>query len=140
MPYCVLLSLLLFFHTISRSAMPFICKKPCVVPRVLCASQCPPHNILHDILDYPFYYEPIYFPEYYASLFATKQSCCVWLLNGLKHHSLNCCAHSQSISHIVVTSDDSDSCRSATSSFFHFFIDGVHFSVPFFYIESPLFS
>jgi hypothetical protein len=38
----------------------FLSKQPSVLPRVLCASQCPPHNVLHETYEYPLYYDPFY--------------------------------------------------------------------------------
>ena len=42
--------------------MPFLCKRPSVVPRVLIASKCPPHNVVHDSSQYDNYYDPLYSP------------------------------------------------------------------------------
>ena len=126
-----------FHHYSLLNLMLFLSKKPSVVPRVLCASECPPHNVLHEIDDYPRFYEPTYFPCYYDSIFVSEESVCGWLLSSLQNHSENCCTHSQHIYHAIVTSDHK---ISSITNFFHFFLDGVHFSVPFDYIESPLFS
>ena len=35
----------------------------CQVSQVLDLDNCPPHNIVHDILQYPNYYSALYYPE-----------------------------------------------------------------------------
>ena len=35
---------------------------------------CPPHNIVHDIMHCPNYYDPLYYPKYYPELFAMPSS------------------------------------------------------------------
>ena len=115
--------------------MSLISKKPSAVLHVLCATQCPPCNILHEIDDYASFYDPCYYPHFYASVFAMRESTCVWLLNGLQTHSVCCEQHLQSFSHVVVTTDET---LSSPAGFFHCFLDGVHLCVPFVYIESSL--
>ena len=117
--------------------MSFISKKPSAVPRVLCADLCPPCNILHDIDDYASFYDPCYHPHLHPSVFATRESTCAWLLSGLQSHSLTCERHSQTLSHVLVTTNDTSA---SPIPFFHFFIDGVHLCVPFADIESSSFS
>jgi hypothetical protein len=70
--------------------MAFLSKQPCVLARVLNASDCPPHNVLHENFDYPLYYDPLYFPQDHSLLFQTEESVCAWLLSGLQQHSSIC--------------------------------------------------
>jgi len=72
------------------SSMSFLSKQPSVLPRVLCASDCPPHDVLHECSEYPLYYDALYFPEYHSSLFRTEKKVCQWLLNGLLQHFVDC--------------------------------------------------
>ena len=72
------LTLLLLYPFILVFEMPFLCKHPSMLPRALCASQCPPHNVFHSITEYPEYYDPLYFPKCHVSLFETEQSVCAW--------------------------------------------------------------
>ena len=99
---------------------------------MLCATQCPPHAS-----DVP--HEVSYFPHHHASIFATKDSVCAWLSDGLQTHSLNCRAQTRLLSHITVTTNGEFS-SVTDSSYFHFFLDGVHFSLPFVYVECAMFS
>lgn len=124
-----------FLLSLFSYRMPFLCKKPSVVARVLCATQCPPHDVFHFIDDYPCYYDACYFPQYHASIFAV----CAWLSASLEAHSLNCCVHSRLLSHITVTTNGSSLCDQRPSHF-HFFLDGVHFSMPIAYVQSSTFS
>ena len=130
-------NLFIFCFLPSSFFMSFISKKPSAVPRVLCASLCPPRNILHDIDDYASFYDPCYYPHLHTSVFAKRESTCAWLLSGLQTHSLTCERHLQTFSHVVVTTDDTSS---SPVHFFHFFMDGVHLCVPFADIESSSFS
>ena len=63
--------------------MPFLCKQPSRLPHVLCASQCPPDNVYHDIFEYPVYYDALYSPADHVSLFENEESVCNWLLDWL---------------------------------------------------------
>ena len=130
-------NLLIFCFLPSSFFMSFISKKLSCVPCVLCASLCPPCNILHDIDDYASFYDPCYYPHLHPSVFATRESTCAWLLSGLQSHSLSCERHLQTFSHVVVTTDDTST---SPVRFFHFFMDGMHLCVPFADIESSLFS
>jgi len=85
----VSLSAFLLFQW-SPLLQPFIHKLPCQVPRVLNVVDCPPHNIVHDILHYPNYYDPLYYPECYPELFATPSSVKLWLETSLTSHSSFC--------------------------------------------------
>ena len=99
-------NLLTFCFLPSSFFMSIISKKPSAVPHKLCASLCPPCNILHDIDDYASFYDPCYDPLLHPSVFATRESTCAWLLSGLQTHSLSCERHLQTFSHVVVTTDD----------------------------------
>ena len=57
--------------------MPFLCKQPSMLPHVLCASQCPPNNVYHEI-------------RCIMMLFIPLQIMCHWLLDGLLDHFLAC--------------------------------------------------
>ena len=49
----------LFFFSFYLS-MPFLIKEVSHQPCILDTSNCPSHNVLHEINDYLFYYDPIY--------------------------------------------------------------------------------
>ena len=98
--------------------MTFLSKQPSIVPRVLCVLHCPPDNVLHQIEDYPFFYDPCYYPHDFVSMFATEESVCAWLTNGLQNPCVNCCGYSRHFYHVIVTSDGT---QSSISCFFHFF-------------------
>ena len=38
-------------------------QQPSVLPRVFCASQCPPDNLSHEIDEFLIYYDLVYFPQ-----------------------------------------------------------------------------
>lgn len=71
-------------------AVPFITKAPCRVARVLEEDMCPPFQTLHVIDDYPYYYDPLYFPELHPTLFDNAQRFCDWLVSALNNHHLLC--------------------------------------------------
>ena len=52
-----------------------------MVPRVLNASKCPPHNVVHDLCQYGEYYDPLYSPADHSSLFDSESSVCAWVLD-----------------------------------------------------------
>ena len=72
------------------SKMPFLVKQPSRSPRVLCATHCPPHDIFHDISDFRLYYDPLYFPNFFASMFDSSIKVSDWLLIELRRH-FECC-------------------------------------------------
>jgi hypothetical protein len=118
--------------------MSFLSKQPSVLPRVfkLCASQCPPHNVEHDIEQFPSYYDPIYFPSYHSSLFLTEQTVCQWLLMGLEEHSRQCrsCPELQAI----YDSFKNEVCY--TCPFFHVTFMGIRLSVSYTFVQCSSFS
>ena len=57
----------------------------------LSLADCPPHNIVHDIMHCPNYYDPLYYPKYYPELFATPSSVKLWLETSLCSHISLCC-------------------------------------------------
>ena len=69
--------------------MPFLFKQPSVLPHILSTSQCPPH-VLHDVTEYPLYYDPLYSPADHTTLFESEQSVCQWLWHGLVVHQVGC--------------------------------------------------
>ncbi|KAG2112593.1 uncharacterized protein F5147DRAFT_683654 [Suillus discolor] len=75
---CVLLRL--------QAVSPFISKHPSRVPRVLEVAACPPYNLCHLIELYPLYYDPLYYPQYHPSVFATSENFCIWLRASLSTH------------------------------------------------------
>ena len=48
--------------------MVFLVKQPPELLRVLCASHCPPHNVLHYMSDFPLYYNPLYYLTCFLSI------------------------------------------------------------------------
>jgi len=51
---------------------------------------CPSSEIPHLIDDYPYYYDPLYFPHLYPSLFANPRNFCNWLVLALNDHHTVC--------------------------------------------------
>jgi hypothetical protein len=122
---------------ISASAlMSFLHKQPSVLPRALCASLCPPENIYHDISDFPYYYDSLYFPTYYPFLFQTEDSTCRWLKTAFHNHLLRCLSCSS------LTKKYEEIVLNITYSepVFHFELCGICLQVPLTYIESSHFS
>ena len=64
--------------------MVFLVKQPSELPRVLSASHCPPNNVLHDISEFPLYYDPLYYPTCFSSIFSSPIKVCEWLLTDCK--------------------------------------------------------
>ncbi|KAG1773640.1 hypothetical protein EV702DRAFT_1129554 [Suillus placidus] len=69
----------------------FISKHPSTCPRVLDATDCPPHNILHDTQKYPLFYDALYYPQYNESVYATAEKFCCWLQLSLTSHCNSSC-------------------------------------------------
>jgi hypothetical protein len=57
----------------------FISKHPSTCPRVLDATDYPPHNIIHDTQKYPLFYDALYYPQYNESVYAIAEKFCCWL-------------------------------------------------------------
>ena len=72
------------------SNMPFVTKQPSKIARVLSIEACPPHNVPHEISQYPLYYDACYFPEIHPRVFETIESGKYWLLDALHNHSTIC--------------------------------------------------
>ena len=70
--------------------MPFLLKQPSVVARMLCASECPDFDVIHDPSRYETFYDPLYSPGDHPALFDSESSACAWLLRGLQHHTVPC--------------------------------------------------
>jgi hypothetical protein len=116
--------------------MCFLFKQPSELPRVLCASQCPPHNVVHEMNDYPLYYDPAYFPESFQTIFDSEDSVCEWLLMGLKEHSL-CGCSCVPLEHGFEEFEDN---VRYVAPMFEIRFCSVQIQVPILYIESSLFS
>jgi hypothetical protein len=116
--------------------MPFLLKQPSTQPRVLCASQIPPHNIYHDISDYPMFYEPAYYPACYISLFDNEDSVCQWLQYNLQDHRSRC----PSCSFEVVKLSTSMVKVSFSSTHFQIVFDSISFHVSMLYVQNASFS
>ena len=116
--------------------MVFILKQRSIAPRMLCASQCPPDNVMHDISDYPMFYDPIYEPKIHDDLFESEERVCKWLLTGLKNHGSECIVCSPLPDHI--TSSEENVC--CNSSLFQISFRGVSLQVPFCFVEHHSFS
>ena len=58
--------------------------------RVLEEYMCPSSETLHLIDDYPYYYDPLYFPNLYPSLFVNPNNFCDWLAFALNDHHVVC--------------------------------------------------
>ncbi|KAG1761816.1 hypothetical protein EDD22DRAFT_894824 [Suillus occidentalis] len=69
--------------------MGFLTKSPSRVSRVLDEDKCPPFTV-HDVRDYPDYYDALYYPHYHEPTFATARSFCAWLLKSLVAHHTHC--------------------------------------------------
>ena len=70
----------------------FLHKTPCNVPRVLDANDCPLHNIVHDISQFPKYYDPIYYPRCYPEIYKSPIAVKEWYENALTSHISGCSA------------------------------------------------
>ena len=70
--------------------MAFLEKSPCRRACALDIRDCPPSGKFHNIKDYPVYYDPLYHPLDYPSLFETPDTVCVWLLLALQAHPAQC--------------------------------------------------
>lgn len=68
----------------------FLRKQPCTVTRVLDLVECPPDEIPHDPLDYPLYYDPVYFPTMHETVFQDPNSVCRWLSIAMEEHWTRC--------------------------------------------------
>jgi len=68
----------------------FLTKKPCRVPRVLDIVDCPAYNHEHQILYYPKFCDPLYYPELYPEIFATVDTVKQWLEFSLASHVTVC--------------------------------------------------
>ena len=66
--------------------MSFLKKRACTAPRALLLEDCPPDNVPHMPSDYPIYYDAVYFPELYASVFESPNSFCAWLCTAVRNH------------------------------------------------------
>jgi hypothetical protein len=111
-----------------------------VLSRILCASQCPPHNVYHEIEQFPsrLYYNPVYFPSYHVSLFETEETVCQWLLKGLQDHILVRCSCLQLPDSFQKSECDDKVCYK--SSVFHVKFHGLCLLVPLAYVECSFFS
>ena len=67
----------------------FLNKSPCTVPRQLDEASCPPEG-MHNIADYPLYYDPLYFPHEHSSVFETPENFVAWLSRSLNSHHIHC--------------------------------------------------
>ena len=116
--------------------MPFLFKQPSVLLHILSASQCPPHNVLHDQIEYPLSYDPLYSPADHPTLFDSEQLVYQWIQRGLVIHQVECSQCSQTTSFFSEMI-----CRVCfCSDFFEIEFVQLHFCVPISYIESSTFS
>ncbi|KAG0705608.1 hypothetical protein DFH29DRAFT_906115 [Suillus ampliporus] len=69
----------------------FLLKHPSTCPRVLDATDCPPHNILHDIQKYSLFYDALYYSQYNESVYPTARNFCRWLQLSLVSHCDSLC-------------------------------------------------
>jgi hypothetical protein len=85
------LTFLLSSTTMPTPHVPvFLHKKPCMNIRILDETDCPPHNTLHDIADYPKYYDTLYHPEQYPVVFCSPESIVSWMEEAVLEHSRHC--------------------------------------------------
>ena len=124
------------YSSIVYRVMGFLFKQPSVQPCILCASHCPPHDVLHEIDDFPLYYNPLYYPLYNTSVFKTKVSVCLWILEELKIHLISC----QSCAPLPGVLKDFEDGVSFFYPYFRVAFAGTCLLVPFEYVESPFFS
>lgn len=54
-------------------------KEPCSVDHVISETDCPPFDVLINPLDYPKYFNALYFPDLHPHVFASANSLCSWL-------------------------------------------------------------
>ena len=114
----------------------FLCKEPSVLSRVLCDSECPPHDVFHECSEFPTYYDALYFPQCHQLLFETVESVCQWLLSELHTHLVQCssCPQLECIS--VIFQDNIH----YVAPFFLINVNGIHCRVHISDIESSSFS
>jgi hypothetical protein len=116
--------------------MPFLAKERCTQPRVLSASHCPSHECVHDICQYPIYYDPLYFPDLHPFVFETESSFSVWFLNRVQNHSLECCSCLQ-LPGICEMSDANVCC---IMDCIEIDVHSVRFHVPLRFVEAASFT
>jgi hypothetical protein len=68
--------------------MPFLKKCACTAPRALSLEDCPPDNVPHMPSDFPIYYDALYFPQLYPSVFDTPDAFCRWLSTAVRNHQI----------------------------------------------------
>jgi hypothetical protein len=88
--FCLVSRILSFSLSFVQVAMPFLRKQPCTVSRVLSIADIPPHDVPHSHCEYAYYYDPLYFPQYHASIFDDKDNTCSWLQLGFEKHVRDC--------------------------------------------------
>ena len=116
--------------------MVFLVKQPSELPRVLSASHCPPNNVLHDISEFPLYYDPLYYPTCFSSIFSSPIKVCEWLLNGLQVHFDFCSSCIVLQAGLEPFVDDARYC----ASIFEIRFRCLRIHIPISYIESSSFS
>ena len=70
--------------------MPYIDKQPCKLAWVLALDACSPHEIIHEIDDFPLYYDACYLPEVHKNCFETAETDKSWLPTELDNHKKYC--------------------------------------------------
>jgi hypothetical protein len=126
----------LIFFSLVIIFMAFLCKQPCVLARVLNASDCPPDNVLHEIPDYPLYYDALYFPQDHPLLFQTEESVCRWLLTELQQHCVIC----PSCVRLQIASSSIKNHVQYNEGFFNIIFSGLQNVIPICDVESSCFS
>jgi len=82
-------------------------KRPSVISRVLDADDCPPHDVIHDINDYPKFYDALYYPQWYPQFFLSPNKCSMWLERCLNEHVSKCYnCKSEHVVQVQIVSDE----------------------------------
>ena len=102
----------------------------------MCASHCPPNNVLHDISEFPLYYDPLYYPTCFLSIFSNPIKVCEWLLTGLQAHFDYCRCRTVLQAGLEPFVDNARYC----ASIFEIRFCCLRIHIPISYIESASFS
>ena len=70
--------------------MPIIDKWSCMAACVSIYKDCPFHDTMHKVDDYPLYYDALYFPELHLATLETLETVRAWLSAGVEKHEINC--------------------------------------------------
>jgi hypothetical protein len=85
----------LFHLTFYSLFQLFLVKNACLQARVLDKADCPPCGIPYNKIDYPLFYDALYYPELHRNIFLHPFAVSCWLESSLHHHVKHCCTCSR---------------------------------------------